>query len=146
MNYKIFILFIISIFIFSCSPQKRIIRICSKHPEACKTDTLKIIDSFFTKYTEIDTQFIFNNEILIDTFIVFKDRLKIQYIKRFDTIKIKAECLSDTIIVTKEIYKNLIIPKKTKTFQNIKPYLICLFILIFLIVIYHFLKIFLLKK
>lgn len=132
MKYFYFVLLVIFI---SCSPQKRLERIISKHPELTKKETIIIKDTFITKSIEIDTMF-FNNT---DTFTITKDNIIIKYSKIHDTVKITMNKPPDTIIkrvpitVEKVIYNN----SKIRISNFIE---IGLLILILLIVIFKFLK------
>ena len=95
-------IFILSIlFLFSCSPQKRLNRIVRKHPELVKTDTIVVRDtirdtiSITTELVRLDTIFSLNE--IHDTITITKDNLTIRYY--YDTVHdkvyISGEC--DTI-------------------------------------------------
>ena len=97
-------IFILSIlFLFSCSPQKRLNRIVRKHPELVKTDTIVVRDtirdtiSVTTELVKLDT--IFSLSEIHDTITITKDNLTIRYY--YDTVHdkvyISGEC--DTIFL-----------------------------------------------
>ena len=99
-NY--FIIFSFSILLLlSCSPQKRLHRLVTKHPELTRIDTIKIQDSVFVPGTNIDT--VFRASLLHDTVTITQEKLQIKIIEKNDTIYLNAKVEPDTIIITKEI-------------------------------------------
>jgi hypothetical protein len=80
----------------SCTPQKRLNRIIRHHPELLTKDTVTVKDTVVIESIKADTTFISKNNI--DTFYLNKDKLRIQIIKHFDTLKVSGECVGDTII------------------------------------------------
>jgi hypothetical protein len=102
MNFKNLLLFIITVLLlYSCSPQKRLHKLVTKHPELTRIDTIKIQDSVFVPGIKADTVFHFS--VLKDTIIITKEKLQIQLIEINDTIYLNAKVEPDTIIITKEI-------------------------------------------
>lgn len=75
----LFIAFLATLF-FNCDPAKKMQRICKKHPDVCKRDTIKktIIDSIKTPHIVVDTVFI-QGENNTDTVYIVKDNLVIKY-------------------------------------------------------------------
>ena len=102
MNFKNLLLFIITVLLlYSCSPQYRLHRLVTKHPELTRVDTIKIQDSVFVPGINIDT--FFSTSLLYDTVTITQEKLQIQLIEINDTIYLNAEVEPDTIIITKEI-------------------------------------------
>ncbi len=64
-----------------CDPGKRIQKICNKHPQVCKRDTItKIIkDSVTIAGIKVDTVFAFKPYALFDTVYLQKEKLLIKY-------------------------------------------------------------------
>jgi len=98
------ILFVILlVFLFSCSPQKRLNRLVKKYPELVKTDTITVRDTIrdtinvTTELVKLDTIFSLNE--IHDTITITKDNLTIRYYHDtiHDSIYISGEC--DTIFV-----------------------------------------------
>jgi hypothetical protein len=98
------ILFVILlVFLFSCSPQKRLNRLVKKYPELVKTDTIMVRDTIrdtinvTTELVKLDTIFSLNE--IHDTITITKDNLTIRYYHDtiHDSIYISGEC--DTIFV-----------------------------------------------
>lgn len=106
------LLIIISLLIItSCTPQRRLHRLLKHHPELITRDTLTIKDTVITEAIKADTVFISHNGI--DTFYLVKDKLKIQIVKHFDTLKVSGECVGDTIYKTIQIPYDKIVYKKS---------------------------------
>ena len=102
------ILIIITILIFaSCSPQKRLHRLVTKHPELSRIDTIKIQDTILVPGVKTDT--VFRSSLLHDTVTISKEKLKIRLIEINDTIYLDAVVEPDTVIITKEILVDRIV-------------------------------------
>ena len=102
MNFKTLIFLTITILLLaSCSPQKRLHRLVTKHPELTRIDTIKIQDSVFVPGTNVDT--VFRSSLLHDTVGITQEKLQIKIIEKNDTIYLNAKVEPDTIIITKEI-------------------------------------------
>lgn len=71
------ILFFIVLFLSSCSPQKRLARLISKHPELVKADTVFRLDTTFVPGSSFDT--VFKSEITRDTVIIMDKQFTIKY-------------------------------------------------------------------
>ena len=79
MNFKTLIFLTITIFLLaSCSPQKRLHRLVTKHPELTRIDTIKIQDSVFVPGTNVDT--VFRSSLLHDTVTITQGKLQIKLI------------------------------------------------------------------
>ena len=102
------ILIILAILLLaSCSPQRRLHRLVTKHPELSRVDTIKIQDTVIVPGPKVDT--VFHSSVLKDTLIITKEKLKIRLIEINDTIYLDAEVEPDTVIITKEILVDRII-------------------------------------
>lgn len=106
----IFIFYILTL-LCSCNDAKRIQRIEKRHPSWSHTDTIFHNDTTIISSIHQDTTLISHNKI--DTFTITKDRLKIQIVKKYDTLKVNSVVGGDTIIKT--------IPQYITTVQPPKP-------------------------
>ena len=107
------ILLTFSFLLFSCSPQKRLHRLVTNHPELSRVDTIKIQDSVIVPGVKVDT--VFHASVLKDTITITKEKLQIRLIEINDTIYLDAIVEPDTVIISKEILVDRIIhtePKK----------------------------------
>ena len=96
---KYLILFLVSIFLIACSPQKRLARLVKKHPELLHHDTIVKIDTvtITTMRVDHDTTFL---EKGTDTVTIQKDNLTVRYIRVRDSIYLSGTCdtIKETVI------------------------------------------------
>ena len=139
-------LFLILLICSSCSLEKRldnkqrraerkIEKLTIKYPMLLKRDTVKDTFNIITPLVKHDTSFI---DTTSDTTYIYKDKLRIKYIRIGDTTYIEGECKSDTIIQTIEIPVERIVVRKQSIAEqlskNLKRILIYLFLLVILVV------------
>lgn len=135
---KALILFSLSlILITSCSPERRLHRLVTKHPELLRIDTIRISDTTIISEIRIDTAF--HHSSFKDTVIITKEKLKLQLIEINDTIYMNVYQEPDTIIITKEIPVERIIHIETenwvkKLWNDFKVNIFCLVLLIILFI------------
>lgn len=92
--------FILSVILLcGCSPQKRLNRLISKHPELINRDTIYRNDTTIINGTIIDT--VFKSGITKDTIIIKENNLTIKYFNDGKTTYIKGKV--DTITVIKKV-------------------------------------------
>jgi len=143
---SLFYLFLILLICSSCSLEKRlenkqrraerkIEKLTIKYPMLLKRDTVKDTFNIITPLVKHDTSFI---DTTSDTTYIYKDKLRIKYIRVGDTTYIEGECKSDTIIQTIEIPVERIVVRKQSIAEqlskNLKRILIYLFLLVILVV------------
>lgn len=113
-------LLLVSTLLNSCSLEKRlenkfrraerkIEKLTIKYPELLKKDTLRDTLKIFSNEVKHDTSFV---SIPGDTTYLYKDKLRIKYVRVGDTTYIEGECKSDTIIRTVEIPVDQIVVRK----------------------------------
>ena len=99
-------LFIISLIIISCTPQRRFDRLIKRHPELLTKDTI------FIKDTIRDTIRITVPEVHVDTIV--------EYQKLYDTIYLKQDQLKVKVWMDRD--KKVYIQGKCDTVYIVKPY------------------------
>jgi hypothetical protein len=139
-------LFLILLICSSCSLEKRldnkqrraerkIEKLTIKYPQLLRRDTVKDTFNIITPLVKHDTSFI---DTTSDTTYIYKDKLRIKYIRIGDTTYIEGECKSDTIVQTIEIPVERIVVRKQSIAEqlskNLKRILIYLFLLVILVV------------
>ena len=87
------------IFMCSCSPQKRLNRLLSKHPELVTTDTVYKNDTTVVFGTQIDTVIL--SGVTVDTLVIREKQLEIKYFNNGKTVYLKGVC--DTIVKVKKV-------------------------------------------
>ena len=127
---SLFYLLLVVILLNSCSLEKKlenkfrraerkIEKLTIKYPELLKKDTLRDTFKIFSNGVKHDTSFV---SLPGDTTYVYKDKLKIKYIRVGDTTYIEGECKSDTIIQTIEIPVDQIVVRKESIIDQIVKY------------------------
>ena len=123
-------LFLILLICSSCSLEKRldnkqrraerkIEKLTIKYPQLLRRDTVKDTFNIITPLVKHDTSFI---DTTSDTTYIFKDKLRIKYIRVGDTTYIEGECKSDTIVQTIEIPVERIVVKKQSIIDQLVKY------------------------
>lgn len=130
-----FLIAVLLLGMFACTPQRRFNRLIEKHPHLLTTDTVVIHDTVTVEVPRVVHDTIINEhfftEITRDTLVLQKERLTVKIFH--DTIKknvyIKGEC--DTITVTKVIERKIPIKyyEKTPIWKKVLGWLILIAIL-----------------
>lgn len=92
--------------ICACTPEKKLRRILSRHPELIRTDTIWQRDTTIIKEIRADT--VFSNSSSRDTIVLQKDRLTIRYYHTRDSVYLQGECAGDTIYKDRPVYVNTV--------------------------------------
>ena len=80
----------------SCTPQKRITRICNNHPQICTYDTI-VRDTIITHRSVIDSTFTFNR---IDTIVFERYGVKTQIYRHYDTFTLEQTKTDSVYVIT----------------------------------------------
>jgi len=144
-----FLIAVLLLGMFACTPQRRFNRLIEKHPYLLTTDTIYIHDTVEILVPKIEYDTIYSEhfftEITRDTLVIQKDRLRVEIYH--DTIKknvyIRGEC--DTITVTKIVERKIPVKyyEKTPLWKKILGWLIFIAILYG---VYRLIKFLLIKK
>ena len=133
---KIAILFLLLYFLFSCTPQRRLNRLLTNHPELLEKDTIIVKDTVIVQNYNYDTTTIIR---LHDTTTVINNErvvLKYYYDTLREIIHHDVECLGDTVYIEtlvpieKAVYKELSRWQKYKEFIYIGLFLILVLIIL----------------
>jgi hypothetical protein len=133
---KIAILFLLLYFLFSCTPQRRLNRLLTNHPELLEKDTIIVRDTVVVENYNYDTTTIIR---LHDTTTVINNErviLKYYYDTLREIIHHDVECLGDTVYIEtlvpieKAVYKELSWWQKYKEFIYIGLFLILVLIIL----------------
>jgi hypothetical protein len=96
-----FALFIILLMLFACTPQQRMRRLISHHPELLHRDTVWRSDTVVTQQVSKDTVFHFRQS---DTVVMHEGKLTVKYFYQRDSVYLKGECAPDTVIKQVPVY------------------------------------------
>jgi len=101
----------------SCSPQKRLNRLLTLHPELVQNDPIRIRDTTIIPGVQLDTVVLYS--ALKDTITIEKENLQVKLFAVNDTVYLLAETKGDTVVVEKEIVVERVIRKKNnETFKE----------------------------
>ena len=133
---KVTILFLLLYFLFGCTPQRRLNRLLTNHPELLEKDTIVVKDTVVVQNYNYDTTTIIR---LHDTTTVINNELvvlKYYYDTLREIIHHDVECLGDTVYIEtlvpieKAVYKELSWWQKYKEFIYIGLFLILVLIIL----------------
>jgi len=133
---KVTILFLLLYFLFSCTPQRRLNRLLTKHPELLERDTIVVKDTVIVDNYNYDTTTIIRS--YDTTTVINNERVVLKYY--YDTLREviyhEVECLGDTVYIEtlvpieKAVYKELSWWQKYKEFIYIGLFLILVLIIL----------------
>lgn len=103
MRDKLALLFVASLLLSSCKTVEPILQ------------TVTVRDTVIVPEVRVDTMLVTKPA---DTITLFKDRLKVQIIRKHDTLRVSGECQSDTIYITKQVA----LPVQTITKKDPTPW------------------------
>ena len=97
--FKVFIQVVLLSLLFSCSPQQRLNRLLTRHPQLLERDTIVVIDSVIVENYVRDTTTII--QIHDTTTVINNERVVLKYF--YDTLREvihhEVKCLGDTVYV-----------------------------------------------
>jgi len=97
--YKVFVQIVLFSLLISCSPQERLNRLITKHPQLLQLDTLVVRDTVFVENYNYDTTTIIRS--YDTTTVINNERVVLKYY--YDTLREviyhEVECLGDTVYV-----------------------------------------------
>ena len=127
---KVTILFLLLYFLFSCTPQRRLNRLLTNHPQLLEKDTIIVKDTVIVQNYNYDTTTIIRTHDT--TTVINNERVVLKYY--YDTLREiihhDVECLGDTVYIEtlvpieKAVYKELSWWQKYKEFIYIGLFLI----------------------
>jgi len=119
--------------------ERKIEKLTIKYPSLIQKDTIHDTFNFITPSIKHDTTFISKPG---DTTYIYKDKLRIKYVRIGDTTYIEGECKGDTITQIVEIPIEKIVVRKQGVIEqllnNSRKTIIYLFIIVLLIITIRF--------
>ena len=97
--FKVFIQVVLLSLLFSCSPQQRLNRLLTRHPQLLERDTIVVIDSVIVENYVRDTTTIIQTHDT--TTVINNERVVLKYF--YDTLREvihhEVKCLGDTVYI-----------------------------------------------
>ncbi len=137
---KLIILWWTAALMVSCSPQKRMQKLLSRHPELLERDTILLSDTLITPQWQFDTVFL--AERLRDTILIHKENLSIRIRQVHDTVYLETLRAADTVVIQNRVPIERIVLKQPPDnawhwwIYKAKILLFVLFILAFMALLY----------
>jgi len=135
-------IFIISVFLLSCSPQRRFQRLIEKHPELLTTDSITVHDTIRVIVPEVKVDTVVDVQKLLDTVYLQQDQLKVKvWMDRYNKVYIQGQC--DTVYIDKVITRKIPVKyyEKTPAWKKLLNGTILLSLIIVIIyILYRILK------
>ena len=114
--------------LMSCSAQWHLKKAVQKDPMILRKDTLVVTDTIVQPPVVITDTVTTKQH---DTITIVKDRMRVQVVRKLDTIIINAQCDSDTIVRTIEVpYDKIVYVQKETPLQILQRYALYLLMLI----------------
>jgi len=110
--------------------ERKIEKLTIRYPELLKKDTINDTIKITIPQVQVDTIF---NSTDGDTVTLFKDRLRVQYVRQGDTVYLSGECQADTIYQTISIPVEQVVVRKETILEQIEKHskrLIWLFVIL----------------
>lgn len=124
---------IILLFVFGCSPQKKLNRLIKRHPELLQADTISFSDTIIRKGIRVDTFL----SIKFDTFTIKKGNLSIRGRIVHDTLYLQAKVKEDTAVVERKIPYNPVVVKELTFWEKYGTFIwILIFLLLIIVILY----------
>jgi hypothetical protein len=132
---KVFIQIVLIVCIIGCSPQERLNRLITKHPQLLHLDTLVVKDTVVVENYNYDTTTLIR---LHDSTIVINNErviLKYYYDTLREVIYHDVECLGDTVYTEKLITVEKAVFRELSWWEKYKEFIYIGLILIFVLMI-----------
>ena len=97
--------------------ERKIEKLTIRYPKLLKRDTINDTIKITTQEVKVDTIFTPTDG---DTVTLFKDKLRIQYVRQGDTVYLSGECQADTIYQTISIPVEQVVVRKQTILEQIQ--------------------------
>lgn len=84
----------------ACSPERRLTRLLDRNPHLLRSDTLTLVDTITVPQVRVDTVALLKPS---DTLVLERERLKVQIVRRVDSVLVEAACEADTVVLTRTV-------------------------------------------
>ncbi len=117
---KIVSVFLVLVFIISCSPQKRLNRLLRKHPHLSNTEMVVFRDTIIRPEVQLDSVFSVN----FDTVYLENERISVKLIKTDSLIYLTGISKTDTIFYEKKVPVKLVKITETSFYKKLREWAI----------------------
>jgi hypothetical protein len=128
---KFLVIFIILLSLFSCSPQARLTRLLTRHPELTTIDSVIVHDTIRVIVPEVRVDTIVTLEQLYDTVYLEQEQLKVKvWMDKYHKVYIQGKC--DTVYIDKVVTRKVPIRiyEKTPMWKKILNWIFALLLIV----------------
>jgi hypothetical protein len=125
----------------SCTPQRRLERLITRHPELLTTQYIVVRDTIRITVPEVHVDTIVDKQTLVDTIYLEKEQLKVKVWMKGDKVYIQGKC--DTVYIDKVITTKVPVKiyEKTPVWKKIINFIVTLiFIVVILYILYRLIR------
>ena len=127
---RVAVMMLTALMIESCGASWHLRRAIAKDPTIVQTQIVRMDTTIITPERIVRDTIVTN---AVDTIELVRDRVRIQLIRRFDTIAVNVECPSDTIRVVQTASVDSICPPPPTDWTKWFGWIMCILLMVFII-------------
>ena len=127
---RVAVMIVTALMIESCGASWHLRRAIAKDPTIVQTQMVRVDTTIITPERIVRDTIVTN---AVDTIELVRDRVRIQLVRRFDTIAVNVECPSDTIRVVQTASVDSICPPRPTDWTKWFGWIMCILLMVFII-------------
>ena len=127
---RVAVMMLTALMIESCGASWHLRRAIAKDPTIVQTQAVRMDTTIITPERIVRDTIV---TTAVDTIELVRDRVRIQLIRRFDTIAVNVECPSDTIRVVQTASVDSICPPRPTDWTKWFGWIMCILLMVFII-------------
>ena len=127
---RVAVMMLTALMIESCGASWHLRRAIAKDPTIVQTQIVRMDTTIITPERIVRDTIVTN---AVDTIELVRDRVRIQLVRRFDTIAVNVECPSDTIRVVQTASVDSICPPRPTDWTKWFGWVMCILLLVYII-------------
>ena len=127
---RVAVMIVTALMIESCGASWHLRRAIAKDPTIVQTQIVRMDTTIITPERIVRDTIVTN---AVDTIELVRDRVRIQLVRRFDTIAVNVECPSDTIRVVQTASVDSICPPRPTDWTKWFGWIMCILLMVFII-------------
>ena len=127
---RVAVMIVTALMIESCGASWHLRRAIAKDPTIVQTQIVRMDTTIITPERIVRDTIV---TTAVDTIELVRDRVRIQLVRRFDTIAVNVECQSDTIRVVQTASVDSICPPRPTDWTKWFGWIMCILLMVFII-------------
>ena len=127
---RVAVMIVTALMIESCGASWHLRRAIAKDPTIVQTQIVRMDTTIITPERIVRDTIV---TTAVDTIELVRDRVRIQLVRRFDTIAVNVECPSDTIRVVQTASVDSICPPRPTDWTKWFGWIMCILLMVFII-------------